>query len=221
MITLRNIALLLLVAAVFTLFTYSLRGITLFRQSGPLAHFNLLLADDKGGDIKNPPEDKSGDEKKEVAKEFYNLGSEALKNKDYHKAILMLNRAINYNEVYAEAYAKLGEAQELLKEDEELAFENYKKCIELINTNESPTDDLVKLKADITRKIEKYKALEDKLSGYNDEFIASLMNLGEKCTGEDNWILAEEIYSLILKVEMDNDEAAELLRKTKDKIANE
>ncbi|MFH0888501.1 MAG: hypothetical protein V1871_04765 [Planctomycetota bacterium] len=218
MFTVKNIVLLSIIAFLGFL-DYSLSGIIVQRNNDPIKYFNELMASEPKSDTKDSLEGKADEEKSEAAKEFYSLGLVALKEKDYRKGILLFNKAIAYNEDFAEAYAKLGETYDMLKEDES-AYDNYKNCIEIINKTELPSEEMGKLKKEILRKTEKFRALEEKVSDCDQEFVSSLMKLGEKCMREEDYTLAKDIFSLVLKV-TDNSDATEYLQKIKEELAKE
>ncbi|MBI5777950.1 MAG: hypothetical protein HZA49_00650 [Planctomycetes bacterium] len=170
---------------------------------------------------KSESEPRSADpEKIEAAKEVYNLGVEALKDKKYENARDLFLKSISYYEDYAEAYAKLGDAYTALKE-EELGYENYRKFLEITDRSVSLSDELAKLREEVVKKTEKFKPIEDKINNLARETVAKLMDLGKKCLDEEDYILAEDIFSLVLKIEKDNKEAQENLEKAREKLEKE
>ena len=169
----------------------------------------------------NEPEPKETDpEKMDAANEVYNLGMESFKSKKYDKARDFFLKAISYYEDFPEAYAKLGDTYAMLK-DEELGYENHKKCLELIDHLAKPSEEQAKLREEIAKKTEKFKPIEDKITNLSKETVSKLMDLGKKCFDDDDYLLAEDIFSLILKIEIDNTEAAEYLEKVREKLEKE
>ncbi|MBI5779307.1 MAG: hypothetical protein HZA49_07615 [Planctomycetes bacterium] len=158
--------------------------------------------------------------KKEVVQDLYNLGLSALEKKQYEKARDLLLKAISYDDNFIEAHAKLGDAYQLLKE-EELGYESYKKCLQIINKTENPSEDMLKLSEDIQQKIKKFKALDDKISAITEEFIIKFMATGNQSLGTSDYLLADEIFSLVLRMALDNTEAAEGLQKARAEFAQE
>ena len=122
---------------------------------------------DKSDDKKTDPQ------KIEAAQEFYNIGLDAFKEKQYEKARDLFIKAISYDENFIEAYAKLGDTYQILKE-EEFAYESYKKCIELIDKSGTPSDEMTKLREEIKRKTEKFRVIDEKISSLDNEFISSM-----------------------------------------------
>jgi len=156
------------------------------------------------------PEIETG--KKEAAREFYGLGLSAFKSKQYEKACDLFIKAISYDKDFPDAYAKLGDTYGMLKE-EELGYASYLKCIEIIDSLESPSEELTKLREDSLSKIEKFRILEEKISAFNKAFISKLMELGKQCIDDEDYLLAEETFSLILQLDKNNDDAIKYLRK--------
>ncbi|MFH1230624.1 MAG: hypothetical protein V1709_03920 [Planctomycetota bacterium] len=159
-------------------------------------------------------------EKLEAAREFYGLGLAAFKAKQYEKARDLFTKAITYYKDLPGAYAKLADTYGMLKE-EELGYRNYQMCIEIINSLESPSEELIKLREDSLRKIEKFKVIEEKISALNKEFISKLMELGKQCIDDEDYLLAEEAFSLILQLDKNNDEAVKYLRKVTEELNKE
>jgi tetratricopeptide (TPR) repeat protein len=159
-------------------------------------------------------------EKIEAAKEFYLLGLSAFKEKQYEKARDLFTKAITYYKDFPEAYAKLGDTYGMLKE-EELGYGSYQLCIEIINSLESPSEELTKLREDCLRKIEKFKLIEEKILTINKDFISRLMGLGKQCIDDEDYLLAEEVFSLILQLDKNNDDAVKYLRKVIEELNKE
>ncbi|MFH0888442.1 MAG: tetratricopeptide repeat protein [Planctomycetota bacterium] len=157
-------------------------------------------------------------EKIEVSKEFYNLGSDAFKDKKYDKARSFLIKAISYNTEFIEAYALLGDIYAILKE-ETLAFENYKKCMDCVDKLKSPSEEIIKLRNDLFTKTAKFREWEAKLLTLDEEFVGRLLELGLKAKEENDYLLAEDIFSLVVKVDKNNSEASGYLQKVKDELS--
>jgi len=167
------------------------------------------------------PEPKTADpEKVEAAKEVYNLGLESFKGKKYEEARDFFLKAISYYEDYIEAYAKLGETYEALKSDE-LAYENNRRGIELIDKLPSPPEEMVALRKMLMRKTEKLRTYDDKLNEINQEFINSLLNLGVQCLADNDYLLAEEVFALVLKIDPNNKSALENMETVKKELNKE
>ncbi|MEW6027465.1 MAG: hypothetical protein AB1599_09255, partial [Planctomycetota bacterium] len=147
-------------------------------------------------------------EKVEAAKEVYNLGLESFKDKKYVEARDFFHKAISYYEDYIDAFVKLGDTYEALK-NEELSYENNRRAIELIDQLSAPPDEMVSLRKTLTRKTEKLRIYDDKLADINQEFINSLLNLGDQCLADNDYLLAEELFTLILKIDPNNKTAQE------------
>ncbi|MEW6027436.1 MAG: tetratricopeptide repeat protein, partial [Planctomycetota bacterium] len=208
--------------------------------NGTLKHARSLKVLDKDSTpppttTKEPPRDRPKDEKPkprehrsdrdsepdieslEAAREFYGLGLASLKAKQYDKARELFTKSISYNKDFPDAYAKLGDICAVLK-DEEAGYGYYQQCIEIINRNQSPSEEMIKLRDDTMRKIEKFIALEEKIAALNRELISKLLELAKQCVAEEDYILSEEILSLALQLDRNNDEAAGLLGKTREEI---
>lgn len=174
-----------------------------------------------GNPESDQPETKTADpEKIEAAKEVYNLGMESFKNKKYEEARDFFLKAISYYEDYPEACAKLGDTYTILK-DEELGYENYRKCLDLIDHLATLSEELAKLRDDVLKKTEKFKPIEDKITNLAKETVSKLMDLGKKCLDDEDYLLAEDVFSLILKIAKDDKEAAEYLEKVREKLEKE
>ncbi|MEK7310133.1 MAG: hypothetical protein AAB038_04890 [Planctomycetota bacterium] len=159
-------------------------------------------------------------EKVEAAKEVYNLGLESFKNKKYEEARDFFLKAISYYEDYIEAYVKLGETYEALK-NEELAYENNRRGIEIIDKLPAPPEEMVSLRKTLMRKTEKLRIYDDKLAEINQEFINSLLNLGTQCLMDKDYLLAEEIFTLVLKIDPNNKTALENMETVKKELSKE
>lgn len=155
--------------------------------------------------------------KLEAAQEIYGLGLDALNDKKHEKARDYFMKAISFHEDFVQAYAKLGDTYMTLKK-EELAFESYLKCIEGIDRLESPNEEMTKLRKEVLVKTEKFRVLEEKFTALNNEFSFKLMEFGNQCIKEEDYLLAEEIFSLILQIEENNEEASGCLQKARDLI---
>ncbi|MBI4712337.1 MAG: hypothetical protein HY762_03400 [Planctomycetes bacterium] len=172
--------------------------------------------------VKDPPKKeppKVDSKKVEIALEFYNLGLTAFNDKQYDKALEYFNKTASYNET-PELLSRLGDTYEALKEEEQ-AYETYKSCLETLDKIESPTDEQEQLKDEVTKKIQKFKVFEDKLEAINKETVTKLMELGQECMTDKDYVLAEEVYALVLQIEEGNKEASELLEKARQLLAEE
>ena len=184
---------------------------------------------DKPNDEKPQPQE-TDIESLEAAREFYGLGLAAFKSKQYDKARELFTKAISYNKDFAEAYSKLGDICAILKE-EETGYGYYRQCIEIINALQSPlvasptginsanlSEEMIKLREDTLHKIEKFSLLEEKITGLNKEFILKLLDLGNQCISEEDYILSEEILFLAGQLDRTNEEAAGLLKMARAEI---
>lgn len=171
-------------------------------------------------DAPNPVQENSPD-KIEAAKEFYSAGVSAFESKEYEKAISFLSKAVANNKDYFEAYAKLGETYEALKDFEELAYESYNKCLEIIAKSAAPTEAMTGLSKTLAPKVEKFKAIDGKISAVTNKALSAWMDLGQKCLADTDYALAEEIFALVAKMESDNTEAQQSLQKAREELSKE
>ncbi|MFH1227395.1 MAG: tetratricopeptide repeat protein [Planctomycetota bacterium] len=158
--------------------------------------------------------------KAEEALVFYENALNLLNAKKYEEARDNLSKAISYNPDFAEAYAKMGDVLQILK-DEELAYENFQQCIDIINGIKTPTPEQVALREDATKKTDNFRVLEEKLTNINKDFVAKLLALGNQCLSDTDWTLAEEVFGLVLQVEENNEEAAKSLQKAREELEKE
>jgi tetratricopeptide (TPR) repeat protein len=192
-----------------------------------IRHANTLkvLETPRPSGTKEPGRDKAGQEqpdridkeKLETAMEFYNFALSAFINKQYEKARDLFIKTIYYNPHSPEAYAKLGEIYTLLK-DEELAYEYYEQSLENINSLKSPTETLIKLRETILVKTKKFREIDEKISSLNKEFASNLMKLADECIQQDDFTLAEDVFSLILQVSENKQEAYQFITGAREKI---
>ncbi|MFH0888443.1 MAG: tetratricopeptide repeat protein [Planctomycetota bacterium] len=192
---------------------YIIFGIVIISFLGVL---NYSLPDDNLVPASN--QDVTDPQKIELAKDSYNLALAAYKEKNYERSCDYLSKAISFYPNYTEAYALLGNVYYSLKE-EERAYESYKKCIELIDKSESPSDDISKLRAEILPKIEKILVLDAKISVLDKEFVARILELGMESMQREDYLLAEETFLLILKIDANNTEVSDNLQKVKNILA--
>lgn len=167
--------------------------------------------------LKEPATDKTAPQNTEAAKEFYNIGLAAFKDKEYEKARDLFIKAVSYDENFLDAYVRLGDIYQILKE-EELAYESYKKCIELIDKSGAPSDETTKLREELRRKMEKFRSIDEKIYSLDGEFIFKLTELANKCLNEMDYLLAEESFSLVLLLEESNEEASKGLQKAREEL---
>src|SRR3989339_480063 len=153
----------------------------------------------------------------ETAQELYQLGLSALEKKQYDKARDLFLKAISYDKNFAELHAKLAETHILLK-DEELGYESYKKYLQIVNTAENPSEDQLKLAEDIKKKIKKFQNIEAKISALSEDFVQKIMAIGQLALKTPDYQLAEEIFSMVQRLAMNNTEAAENLQKAKEEF---
>lgn len=170
--------------------------------------------------LREPAADKTAPQNTEAAKEFYNVGLDAFKNKQYEEARDHFIKSVSYDENFLEAYAKLGDTYQILKE-EELAYESYKKCIELIDKSGTPSDETAKLRDELRRKMEKFRNIDEKIYSLDGEFIFKLTELANKCLNETDYLLAEELFSIVLRLEENNTEASAGLQKVREELNKE
>ncbi|MFH1226534.1 MAG: tetratricopeptide repeat protein [Planctomycetota bacterium] len=156
---------------------------------------------------KEPDKPQIDQKKMEEAQAFFENGVDTFNAKKYDEARNCFSNAISCNPEYAEAYGKLGDTLETLKE-EELAYENYKRCIEIIKNMEEPSPAQTILLNEIIKKTEKFRALEDKTDSLSKDFTTKLLALASQCMTDTDYALAEEIFSLILQVDEKNEEAS-------------
>lgn len=192
---------------------YIIFGIVIISFLGIL---NYTLPDDNSVPASN--QDGTDPQKIELAKDSYNLALAAYKEKNYEKSCDYLSKAISFYPNYIEAHALLGNVYYSLKEEEQ-AYESYKKCIELIDKSEAPSDDISKLRAEILPKIEKILSLDAKISTLDKEFVTRISNLGMESMQREDYLLAEETFLLILKIDANNTETSDNLQKVKDILA--
>ena len=201
--------------------------------NGTLKHARSLKVMDKDtappAPTKEPPKDtnkpkegkpksrESDIEAQEAAREFYGLGLASFKAKQYDKARELFIKSIAYNKDFPEVYAKLGDICTALKE-EEAGYGYYQQCVEIINELQSPSEEIIKLRDDTLRKIEKFRLLEEKITALNKELLLKLLDLGNQCINEEDYILSEEILFLARQLDKNNEEAAGLLKKAKEEI---
>ncbi|MFA5794634.1 MAG: tetratricopeptide repeat protein [Candidatus Brocadiia bacterium] len=169
--------------------------------------------------LSEPEDPKPSQQKIEAARELYNIALDSLKSKQYEEARKLLVKAVEYNPDFAEAYAKLGDTYILLR-DEELGYENHKKCLDIIGKSESTSDELAKLSEEIKRKSEKFRLLEDKITSVKKDFIAKVADLGNQSLADSDYFLAEELFSLIERIDTDNTDAADGLRQAREGQSN-
>lgn len=182
-----------------------------------LAIFGYAAQDNNNTEL--PKAEEADEEKIEASNEFYNLGADAFKEKKYEKARDLLIKAISYNAEFIEAYVLLGDIYAILKE-EILAYENYKKCMECIDKLKSPPEEIIKLRNDLFTKTAKFREWETKLLILDKELVARLLELGLKAKEEGDYLLAEDIFSLVVKVDKNNSEASDYLQKIKDELSH-
>ena len=160
-------------------------------------------------------------DKVNASKEFYSAGVSAFESKEYDKAISFLSKAVTNNKDYFEAYAKLGETYEALKEFEELAYENYNKCLEIIARSTAPSEAMTSLSKTLAPKVEKFRAIEEKISAITNKTLLTWIDLGQNCLADTDYALAEEIFALVVKMESDNTEAQQSLQKVREELSKE
>ncbi|MBI5779306.1 MAG: hypothetical protein HZA49_07610 [Planctomycetes bacterium] len=163
-------------------------------------------------------QDMTDQQKEQTAKEFYDAGLGALKDKKYDTARDFFLKSISYDERLAEAYAKLGDAYILLKENE-LGYENRKKFIAMVDAAVNPSEDIIKLYDEVSGKIKKFQAVEEKASVLNKEFITKLLELGQASLEAGDCLKAIEIFTFILTMEENLTRAAESLSRAKEESA--
>jgi len=177
-----------------------------------------------------PKEEKPGPKKPDIesleaAREFYGLGLASFKSKQYEKARELFTKAIVYNKDFPEAYGKLGDICAILK-DEETGYGYYRQCIDIINALQSPlvvsganlSEEMTKLREDANHKIEKFRLLEERITALNKELILKLLDLGNQCISEEDYILAEEILALAGQLDTNNEATPGLLKKAREEI---
>ncbi|MBI5778210.1 MAG: DUF1080 domain-containing protein [Planctomycetes bacterium] len=156
----------------------------------------------------------------ELAQEYYSIGLGAFKDKQYEKARDFAVKAISNNENFVQAHALLGDIFKMLKE-EELSGENFKKASELIDRQDSPDEELTRLQKELAAKAEKYLSLDKKVSELDADFIFKLMKLGALSAEEENYLLAEEIFSTVLKINDRDSEAAKELDRINEELSRQ
>lgn len=203
---------------------YSLLLICLIVFAAMLNYDYVAAFQDEGqtDNQENPePDGKQADtEKIEAARELYKLGMSALSKKQYEAAKEHLSKAISFNPNYIEGYAALGDVYEALKSDE-LAYENHRRAIELINLTTDPPAELTALRAKLARKTEKLFAYEEKISAVNTEATNALLELGGQCLTDFDYLLAGEIFILALNIDPTHQTAMENMEKIKSELDKE
>ena len=162
----------------------------------------------------------AGRENKEAALECYTLGISASNNKEYDKARELFIKAVSYDPELAEAYARLGDAYGLAKEDD-MEFSNYRKFLELIAGRDSLSLEQIKLRDETVRKYDKFKIITDKLDPIAKDCLNKLMELGLQAMAEKDDYLAQDIFSLALLIKEEDEEIWGYLKQVNDKLALE
>jgi len=161
------------------------------------------------------PSGQAEGQKSDMAREYYDLGCGALKDKQYEKARDFFMQSLACAEFSPEVYARLGDTYAMLKDDE-LANDNYSQCLAAIIKLNSPAEEMTKLRDEMLRKKEKFRPLEDKAANLEKEFVSRLIELGQKCMEQEDWLFARELFALAAQTEPDNAEATENLQKAND-----
>ena len=167
-----------------------------------------------------PTEDEVSEEGKKIAEEFYTLGRAFFDDKKYEKALKQFIKSLKYNNEYLPAMAKLGEIYDILG-DEEQAWLNYKLCLEILDQQKELSGDLNALKSEVIRKSQKFAEFEKKLNQINQEFIKEMLKIGRACFKDEDYLLAEEIFKTILKIEPEDQLAREYLTEIQEAIEEE
>jgi len=158
--------------------------------------------------------------KNEIVQDLYNLGLSAFGKKQYEKSRDLFLKAISYDDSFVEAHAKLGDTYQALKE-EELGYESYKKCLQIISRLENPSEETLKLAEDIQQKMKRFKELENKIAAINQEFIDRIMPISSQSLEKRDYLLATNILTLVSRLAIDNEEAIEGLKKAKEDFLRE
>ncbi|MFH1228044.1 MAG: tetratricopeptide repeat protein [Planctomycetota bacterium] len=153
----------------------------------------------------------------EEAQAFFENGVDSFNAKKYDEARNCFSNAISCNPEYAEAHGKLGDILEMLKE-EELAYESYQRCIEIIKNMESPSAAQTILLNETIKKTAKFRDIEEKIIGLDKDFTAKLLVLAGQCMTDADHTMAKEIFSLILQGEENNEEATQGLQQANEEI---
>ena len=152
-----------------------------------------------------------------IAQELYAMGFNAIKQKQYDKAKEYLVKSLTYSKILPQTYAKLGDLYTILK-DEEIGYVNYQISLNLIKKISNPPDEIIILREDILKKMDKFRILRYKIYGNEKDFSDEFFRLGEKCLADENYILAEDVFSIALKIGVDSDGAEKNLANVRSHI---
>lgn len=186
---------------------------------------SLVVTEETEPDIEETTEPAGPDvearKKIEKAREFFAMGSNALAQMQYDKAKEYFIVSLSYDAEFPETYVKLGDVHTILK-DEEIGYLNYQMGLEAIIRQGSMTAEMVKLRDDILKKVEKFRIIKHKIYGIDSEFNEGLIKLGNKSATDKNYILANDVFSTVLSIEPNNTDALngiEAIRGNLDKLS--
>ena len=155
------------------------------------------------GDKPEPAVTKIKSENEEIAEQFYLLAQEYLEDKEYDRVVENLNKALKYNPGFFQASAQLGETYEILK-DEEKAWHYYQLCLKIMKeSNADLSVELILLRAAILLRAEK---LTEDLTRINKDLVEKLTLLGIQGVDSQGYMLAIDIFNLVLEIEPENEE---------------
>ncbi|MCK5578002.1 MAG: hypothetical protein KAI63_00610 [Planctomycetes bacterium] len=155
------------------------------------------------GDKPEPAVTKIKSENEEISEQFYLLAQEYLEDKEYDRVVENLNKALKYNPGFFQASAQLGETYEILK-DEEKAWHYYQLCLKIMKeSNADLSVELILLRAAILLRAEK---LTEDLTRINKDLVEKLTLLGIQGVDSQGYMLAIDIFNLVLEIEPENEE---------------
>ncbi|MBI4833551.1 MAG: PD40 domain-containing protein [Planctomycetes bacterium] len=145
-------------------------------------------------------EDSPTDKNTQIAVDFYKLGEQKFNEKKYDEALNLFSKSLEYVPDFMKALVKAAETCECLK-DEISALKYYKTCLQILEIKEDLSDEEVKIKDKAEIKIKQIGAFEEALVKCGQEITAELLLLGKETIEELDYLIAADIFNLVLKID--------------------
>jgi len=152
------------------------------------------------------------DDNDDLANTYYQSGLALQKDNKPNEAIEKFIKALSYKNDYPEAFFRLGECYEKLK-DIPSAVKNYRLCVRCFENKTALNNEDKNVIQSAQKNLEKLDTKSVQIKGIKSKYIDKLSKIGSECNSKKYYNFTRRIYNLILTVDPNNKMASDALSK--------
>ncbi|MFH1228290.1 MAG: tetratricopeptide repeat protein [Planctomycetota bacterium] len=154
----------------------------------------------------------AAEEDADLAGIYYKNGCKFYNDNKLDDAVRMFNKAILYRREYPQAFYKLGECYEKLKNNAE-SLKNYRLCRQCLLQQPELAKENEPMLGQAEKKIEQLDVNSKQLGKTKNDYTSELFKLANTCLDKKYYNFTERLANLILVIDSNNKDAQEILLK--------